>query len=72
MAQKPTIGRIVHFHAENEEKPQAALVIDTNEAENTVSLAVHTRSGGRFLAHLPFTENVVSDQGYSWRWPPRE
>lgn len=72
MGQKPTIGRIVHFHAESETKPQAALVIDTNEDKNTISLAVHTRSGGRFMAHLPFEENVVTDQGYSWCWPPRE
>lgn len=66
---KPTVGRIVHFHADGEKFPQAAIVIHT-EAD-TIRLSVMTPSGGRFVADLSDQENVMSDKGYSWCWPPR-
>lgn len=70
---KPTVGRIVHFLA-NDEPPQAALVIDDQPAGNEggiIKVHVFTRNGGKFTAELPIDEHVRNMQGYAWCWPPR-
>lgn len=70
---KPTIGRIVHFHAETEERPQAAIVVDDQaRGGECLKLQVFSHSGGRFTADVPLAENQCTDLGYSWSWPPRE
>lgn len=69
---KPTIGRIVHFHTKNDDKPCAALVVDDSPpAGDYIMLQIFSHNGGRFHELVPVAEGESNSQGHFWRWPPR-
>jgi len=64
--QKPTIGRIVHYKGDLNEKVLPAIVTSVHETETVVDLVMFGKAG------LGFREKVV--QGLAkgqWSWPPR-
>lgn len=69
MEQKPTIGRIVHFHDEG--GPYAAIVTAINR-DGTLELVTFGRNSIYFQhnvrsRHADETDNFDN----SWSWPPR-
>lgn len=68
--QKPSIGRIVHFHEEG--GPYAAIVTAINP-DGTVELATLGRNSLYYQHNIPFSgasEGKENSKG-TWSWPPR-
>ena len=84
---KPTVGRIVHFHAQYGDGPLAAIVVAINgdpDADGSLSLAVaqppEIQNGwmsgvvefARKLARYAPNGTNAAIHGDYWTWPPRE
>lgn len=69
--QKPTVGRIVHFHPGKDTQPEAALVIAVY-SDTTVKLQV-CNAGGTWSTRdsVSFVENAGAAESAAWTWPPR-
>jgi hypothetical protein len=81
MVQKPSIGRIVHYHSygtpqgEYEGLPRAAVITEVDEdygpsslLSRRVGLAVLNPTGMFFNQNVPYSEDPKPGH---WTWPPR-
>lgn len=70
-AQKPSVGRIVHFQPppDVDSEPWAAVVTRVDPTTSTVALAIFDPNGyTRYREKIYFSE--VPKHGH-WNWPPR-
>lgn len=66
---KPTIGRIVHYHPNPGEPPEAALVIAVH-SDTTVNLQV-CNAAGTWSTKSSVPVYAEGQAGQFWAWPPR-
>lgn len=65
--QKPSIGRIVHFHVSKDAEPMAAIITKVWN-DTTINVSVFNASGGvQCEDSLTFDSDSA---GKCWRWPP--
>ncbi len=71
VTQKPSVGRIVHFHASKDAPAEAALVIVVHS--DTCINVSKCNSGGTWgtATSLPLEGSIPESTGAFWRWPPR-
>lgn len=69
MAQKPSIGRIVHYHQDDaiHPGPLAALVTGVSD-HTTLHLRVFTSNGDFVKTLVPSAQEPTPGH---WNWPPR-
>jgi hypothetical protein len=74
-AQKPSIGRIVHFYDPQCERAFAAIITDTIAEDEDLSSGTHVNltvfsvDGPSTEDDVPFSD--VQTKKAHWRWPPR-
>lgn len=68
MSQKPSIGRIVHFHEEG--GPYAAIITAVND-DGTVELATMGRNSLYFQHGVSEGAPEVQPTKGCWTWPPK-
>lgn len=74
MSQKPSIGRVVHYHSygspggEFKSEPRAAMVTEVSEDGATVGLFVMNPTGIFLNRNVAFSEDPKPG---CWTWPPR-
>lgn len=68
---KPSVGRIVHFHASEDAPAQAALVVGVN-SDLHLNLVVWNDSGTSSIQQNVFLKgSVQAGTTAFWTWPPR-
>ena len=69
MEQKPSVGRIVHYHSAQGSDPEAALVLAVH---SDVSVNLQTwNANGTGSTRTSITFEGVAEGAPFWRWPPR-
>lgn len=84
MSQMPTKGRMVFVKYTGDARPEGweeenpGTVMRVDEAAGTMLVAVDIPwrkpphpAVGRGAVCVPLGEDVLGEEGYSWRWPPR-
>ncbi len=68
--QRASVGRVVHYRAQPEEAPQAALIVhvrDANDPDTVVNLVTFSSVGK--VAPIHDVGRRVGQAGPSWDWP---
>ncbi len=70
VVQKPSVGRIVHFHGGPDAKPEAAIVTYV-WSPTKVNLAIFSPGGGSHRGVKSVDVLEDGKAGAGWTWPPR-